>query len=117
MLDTVAITGPTDEQVIGIPFHPPIKCSIPAWPCARYASLTLGGNEFSADGLLPISGAFQSHYVVHAVSGVELQINKIALAVEQRPEALLDPEPELRRLQIALELVGGLLSHWAQGPA
>ena len=118
MFDAEAVSWPADEQVVGIPFHPPTECPVPLWPCVGHAGSGSWINEFSTDRLLAVASTLQLHHIDCPVSRLKGHVDQMIFAFEQCPKALLDAMLEFFRLQIELELIIDFVSsHWAQAPA
>ena len=118
MFDAEAVSGPADEQVVGIPFHPPTEYPVPSRPCAGHVGSGSWINELATNRLPAVARTIQLHHIDGAVSRLKVHVDQMIFAFEQCPEALLDAMLEFFRLQVPLELIVGLLSsHWVQAQA
>ncbi len=112
MDNSIAVPWPANEEISGLPFHPVAEALVPTRPGRRHARSCDRIDEFAADRLLPISVTFQPHDIGFVITGKEFHADNVEVAIEQRPEALLDPMLELRRPQVSFQLVLSLVSHW-----
>src|SRR5438270_408148 len=110
MLDAEAVSWPADEQIIGIPFHPPTEYPVTTRPCVGIAGSSFWINELSTNRLLAVARTVQLHRIDCAVSRLKVHVDQMFSSFEQCPKALLDTMLEFFRLQVALELIIGFVN-------